>query len=62
MNRIVGADDAIAPLSIERDRIAARKTRVPANAMRIVFIAPDFDEPDPWVERLFAGELDDCGP
>jgi prevent-host-death family protein len=30
--------------------------RVPANAMRIAYIAPDFDEPDPEIERMFAGE------
>jgi prevent-host-death family protein len=30
--------------------------RVPANAMRITYIAPDFDEPDPKIERMFASE------
>ncbi len=30
--------------------------RTPANAMRIEYIAPDFDAPDPEIERLFAGD------
>jgi prevent-host-death family protein len=29
--------------------------RKPANAMRIDYIAPDFDAPDPEIARLFAG-------
>jgi hypothetical protein len=30
--------------------------RVPANAMRIESIAPDFDASDPQIERLFDGD------
>jgi prevent-host-death family protein len=30
--------------------------RAPANAMRIEYIAPDFDAPDPEIECLFAGD------
>jgi prevent-host-death family protein len=30
--------------------------RTPANAMRISYVAADFDAPDPRVEHLFAGE------
>ena len=30
--------------------------RKPANALRIKYIAPDFDAPDPEIERLFAGD------
>jgi prevent-host-death family protein len=32
--------------------------RVPANAMRIKRVAPDFDEPDPQLESLFNGDPD----
>jgi prevent-host-death family protein len=36
--------------------IASRgQRRAPANAMRIEFVAPDFDAPDPEIARLFAG-------
>ena len=38
------------PIAVRGER------RVPANAMRIKYIAPDFDEPDPEIERMFAGE------
>lgn len=30
--------------------------RTPANAMRISYLAADFDAPDPQIERLFAGD------
>lgn len=30
--------------------------RQPANALRIEHIAPDFDTPDPAIERMFADE------
>lgn len=30
--------------------------RKPANAMRVAFIAPDFDSPDPRIEDMFAGQ------
>jgi prevent-host-death family protein len=37
--------------------IASRgQSRIPANALRIEFIAPDFDAPDPATERLFGGD------
>jgi prevent-host-death family protein len=32
------------------------KRRKPANAMKITYIAPDFDTPDPEIARLFEGE------
>lgn len=32
------------------------KRRKPSNTMRITYIAPDFDDPDPEIERLFYGE------
>jgi prevent-host-death family protein len=32
------------------------KPRKPANAMKITYIAPDFDAPDPEIERLFYGD------
>ncbi len=32
------------------------KAREPAHALKIDYIAPDFDEPDPEIERLFAGD------
>lgn len=32
------------------------KPRKPSNTMRITYIAPDFDDPDPEIERLFYGE------
>ncbi|MBV8900208.1 MAG: hypothetical protein JOY92_08880 [Verrucomicrobia bacterium] len=31
------------------------KRRKPANAMRITFVAPDFDHPDPRIEQPFSG-------
>jgi prevent-host-death family protein len=31
------------------------KSRVPARALKIDYIAPDFDEPDPGIEILFGG-------
>ena len=31
------------------------KRRKPANAMRITFVAPAFDAPDPRIEQLFSG-------
>lgn len=33
----------------------AGKRRKPANAMKITYIAPDFDDSDPEIERLFYG-------
>ena len=36
--------------------VSRGQPRVPANAMRITHIAPDFDAPDPEIERLFAGD------
>ena len=38
------------PIAVRGER------RVPANAMRIKYIAPDFDDPDPEIERMFAGD------
>lgn len=34
----------------------AGKRRKPANVMKISYIAPDFDAPDPEIERLFYGD------
>jgi prevent-host-death family protein len=36
--------------------VSRGQRRVPANAMRVEYIAPDFDAPDADVERLFAGD------
>jgi len=33
-----------------------RKPRVPMNAMGITYIAEDFDDPVPEIERLFEGD------
>jgi len=30
--------------------------RTPANAMRIDYVAADFDAPDPAIERMFGGD------
>jgi prevent-host-death family protein len=30
--------------------------RKPANIMRIQYIAPDFDDPDPRIEQMFGGD------
>jgi prevent-host-death family protein len=30
--------------------------RKPANGMRITYIAPDFDDPDPRIEAMFGGD------
>ncbi|MEA2742356.1 MAG: hypothetical protein QOG25_727 [Acetobacteraceae bacterium] len=30
--------------------------RKPANVMRIEYIAPDFDDPDPRIEQMFGGD------
>ena len=30
--------------------------RKPANIMKISYIAPDFDDPDPRIEAMFGGE------
>jgi len=38
--------------------IASRgQRRVPANAMKIDYLAPDFDAPDPEIEALFNGSI-----
>ena len=34
----------------------AGQRRRPANAMGISYVAPDFDAPDPRIERLFGGD------
>jgi prevent-host-death family protein len=36
--------------------VSRGQRRTPANAMRIEYVAADFDAPDPEIERLFAGE------
>jgi prevent-host-death family protein len=36
--------------------VSRGQRRVPANAMRVEYFAPDFDAPDPEIERLFAGD------
>jgi prevent-host-death family protein len=55
-----GEEIVIAKNGIPRARlvpIASRgQRRAPANAMRIEHIAADFDDPDPEIERLFAGD------
>jgi prevent-host-death family protein len=38
--------------------VSRGQRRTPANAMGIEYIAPDFDAPDPAIERLFAGEAE----
>ena len=38
--------------------VSRGQRRTPANAMRIEYIAPDFDTPDPAIERLFAGDAE----
>jgi prevent-host-death family protein len=35
--------------------VSRGQRRIPANTMRIEYIAPDFDAPDPEIERLFSG-------
>jgi prevent-host-death family protein len=34
----------------------AGKRRKPVNAMKITYVAPDFDAPDAEIERMFYGE------
>jgi len=36
--------------------VSRGQRRTPANAMRIEYIAADFDAADPEIERLFAGD------
>lgn len=36
--------------------VSRGQRRVPANAMRVEYVAPDFDAPDPVTERMFAGD------
>lgn len=36
-----------------------RKARRPARALRVTYIAPDFDAPDPDIAALFSAENDD---
>jgi prevent-host-death family protein len=38
--------------------VSRGQPRTPANAMRIEHLAADFGEPDPRIERLFAGETE----
>ena len=40
----------LAPIAFRGER------RKPANAMQIEYIAPDFDESHPTIERLFSGD------
>jgi prevent-host-death family protein len=35
--------------------VSRGQRRIPANTMLIEYIAPDFDAPDPEIERLFSG-------
>ena len=35
--------------------VSRGQRRTPANAMRVEYVAPDFDAPSPEIERLFGG-------
>ena len=37
--------------------VSPEPRRTPANAMRIEYIAADFDEANPQIERLFRGDM-----
>jgi prevent-host-death family protein len=55
-----GEEIVIAKNGVPRARlvpiVSRGQRRGPANAMRIEYVAPDFDAPDSEIERLFAGD------
>jgi prevent-host-death family protein len=55
-----GEEVVIAKNGVPRAKLVpirfAGTARQPANALRITYIAPDFDAPDPEIERLFEGD------
>ena len=38
--------------------VSRGQRRIPANAMRVEYVAPDFDAPNPEIERMFASEIE----
>ena len=55
-----GEEIVIAKNGAARARLTAipfaGRPRVPSNAMKITYIADDFDAPDPRIEALFTGD------
>jgi prevent-host-death family protein len=55
-----GEEIVISKNGVPRAKLVAAppqgKRRKPVNAMKITYIAPDFDAPDPDIVRLFEGE------
>jgi prevent-host-death family protein len=57
-----GEEIVIAKNGIPRARLVPieqlGEPRTPANAMHIVHVAPDFDEPDPRIDQMFDAEIE----
>jgi prevent-host-death family protein len=55
-----GEEIVIAKNGVPRARLVpverAEERRKPANAMRIEYLAADFDAPDPRIEQMFGGD------
>lgn len=55
-----GEEVVIAKNGVPRAKLVpirfAGTPRKPANAIRVTYIDPDFDAPDPEIERLFEGD------
>ena len=56
-----GEEIVVAKNGVPRARlvpiVSLGQRRTPANAMRVDYIAPEFDAPDPETERLFFGDV-----